>query len=79
MSESVGTSGRVVSGHVETFGIDVETGEVVLSVRLDPDHATGDLGESEVVLDGPLFLPSDVEGAILDLLDALTSRGGSRE
>lgn len=72
VSSPSGTNDRVVSGHVESFEVDADTGEVVLSVRLDPDESHGDLSESEVVLDGPLYLPESVEGTILDLLDALS-------
>lgn len=77
MPESVGWNNRAVSGHVESFAIDADTGEVVLSVRLDPDESHGDLSESKVVLDGPLYLPESVEETILDLITVLG--GGPRE
>jgi len=63
-------------GYVETVETDAETGEVVLSVRLDTDPAGIDLFKGEAVLDGPLFLPGSVEDSLLDVLDP---GGGPRE
>lgn len=75
MRESAQTP-TATQGLVEAVETDAETGEVVLSLRLDPDHAGMDLYRGEAVLEQRLFLPSEIEE---DLLDALDPRGGRHE